>query len=141
MEVAETDDVAIVNGDTMFKVDLAQQLAFHRSKNAETTLALKKMTQFDRYGIVNIDAPGNITSFEEKQYRDEGMINGGVYFINRERFLARNLPDKFSFEKDYLEKFVKEKKFYGFESDSYFIDIGVPTDYDTAQADFKTLFR
>lgn len=141
MEMAETDDVAIVNGDTMFKVDLAQQLAFHRSKNAETTLALKKMKQFDRYGIVNTDAPGTITSFEEKQYRDEGMINGGVYFINRERFLARNLPDKFSFEKDYLEKFVKEKKFYGFESDSYFIDIGVPTDYDTAQIDFKTLFR
>ncbi|MCD6010396.1 MAG: nucleotidyltransferase [Flavipsychrobacter sp.] len=141
MEVAETDDVAIVNGDTMFKVDLAKQMAFHRSKNAETTLALKKMKEFDRYGIVNADASGVITSFEEKQYRDEGMINGGVYFINREKFLARKLPDKFSFEKDYLEKFVKEKKFFGYESDRYFIDIGIPTDYDLAQKDFKTLFK
>lgn len=141
MEAAETDDVAIVNGDTMFKVDLAKQMAFHRSKNAETTLALKKMKQFDRYGIVNAEASGIITSFEEKQYRDEGSINGGVYFINREKFLARNLPDKFSFEKDYLEKFVKEQKFFGYESDSYFIDIGIPTDYELAQKDFKTLFK
>lgn len=141
VDMAETDDVAVVNGDTMFKVDLVKQLAFHRSKHAETTLALKNMKQFDRYGIVNTEASGIITAFEEKQYREEGWINGGVYFINREKFLARNLPDKFSFEKDYLEKFVKEGKFFGFESDSYFIDIGIPTDYETAQTDFKTLFR
>src|ERR1700732_4854978 len=38
MEVAETDEVVVVNGDTMFKVDLAEQLAFHKSRNAATTL-------------------------------------------------------------------------------------------------------
>ena len=69
------------------------------------------------------------------------MINGGIYFINRELFVAKNLPEKFSFEKDYLERFAGEKKFYGFESNSYFIDIGIPADYTSAQEDFKTLFR
>ncbi len=141
MEVAETDDVAVVNGDTMFKVDLREQMKFHQSVHAETTLALKKMHQFDRYGIVNIEGNGVIRSFEEKQYREEGLINGGVYFINREAFLKRQLPEKFSFEKDYLEKFAGQKKFYGYENDSYFIDIGIPTDYDKAQVDFKTIFR
>ncbi len=141
MEEAATDDVAIVNGDTMFKVDLAAQLAFHRSKKAATTLALKKMHQFDRYGIVKTDSAGVITTFEEKQYREVGLINGGVYFINREAFMAKKLPPKFSFEKDYQEKFAQEKKFYGFESDSYFIDIGIPTDYANSQVDFKTLFK
>jgi D-glycero-alpha-D-manno-heptose 1-phosphate guanylyltransferase len=141
MEVAETDDVAVLNGDTMFKVDLAEQLAFHRSKNALTTLALKKMHRFDRYGIVNTDSKGVITSFEEKQYREDGLINGGVYFISREAFLAKKLAEKFSFEKDYLERFAPEKKFYGFESDSYFIDIGIPADYASAQEDFKTIFK
>ena len=141
MEVAETDDVAVLNGDTMFKVNLQEQYAFHKSNNAATTLALKKMQKFDRYGVVNTDAKGVITSFEEKQYKEEGLINGGVYFINREAFLAKNLPEKCSFEKDYLEKFVKEKKFYGFKSEDYFIDIGIPADYAAAQEDFKTIFK
>jgi len=141
MEVAETDDVAVLNGDTMFKVDMKEQYAFHKKNNAATTLALKKMHKFDRYGVVNTNPAGLITSFEEKQYKEEGLINGGVYFINREAFLAKNLPEKFSFEKDYLEKFLTEKKFYGYTSEDYFIDIGIPVDYAGAQEDFKTIFK
>ena len=140
MEVAETDDVAVLNGDTMFSVSLKEQLAFHKSSGAAATLALKSMQQFDRYGIVNTNDAGLITSFEEKKPTEEGLINGGVYFINREAFLAKDLQDKFSFEKDYLERFTNEQKFYGFRSDAYFIDIGIPDDYARAQEDFKTLF-
>ena len=141
MEVAETDDVAVINGDTMFSVNLREQMKFHRANKASTTLALKKMHQFDRYGVVNTDAKSVITSFEEKQYKEEGLINGGVYIINREAFLGKDLSGKFSFEKEYLERFVKEKKFYGYASDEYFIDIGIPEDYTRAQSDFKTLFK
>ena len=141
MEEAATDDVAVLNGDTLFMVDLQAQLKFHKGNNATTTLALKKMHKFDRYGIVNTDTSGVITSFEEKQYREEGLINGGIYIINREAFLAKKLPEKFSFEKDYLEQFTKEKKFYGFESDSYFIDIGIPEDYNRSQEELKTIFK
>lgn len=141
MSIAETEDVAILNGDTMFDVHLAELKRFHKSNNAEATLALKKMHSFDRYGIVNTDAKGIITAFEEKQFCEEGLINGGAYFINTDAFMKRELPDKFSFEKDYLEKFCGQRQFYGYISDSYFIDIGIPADYDKAQLDFKTLFR
>jgi D-glycero-alpha-D-manno-heptose 1-phosphate guanylyltransferase len=141
IEQAETDDVVVLNGDTMFVVDLKEQMKFHNANNAMTTRALKEMHDFDRYGIVNTNAIGLITSFEEKQYRKSGLINGGVYIINTEKFLARNLSEKFSFEKDYLEQFIGEKKFYGYKSDSYFIDIGIPVDYARAQEDFKTVLK
>lgn len=141
IEEAESDDIAVINGDTMFMVDLKEQLNFHKTNKAATTLALKEMHDFDRYGVVNIDGSDLITSFEEKQFRKTGLINGGVYIINKEQFLAKRLPEKFSFEKDYLEKFLKERKFYGFKSDEYFIDIGIPEDYARAQEDFKSLFK
>lgn len=141
IEEAVTDDVVVLNGDTMFKVDLREQMNFHRSHNAATTLALKKMHQFDRYGIVNVDGSSVIASFEEKQYREEGLINGGIYIIDRAAFLDKKLPAKFSFEKDYLERFTSERKFYGYQSDSYFIDIGIPADYEQAAIDFKTIFK
>jgi D-glycero-alpha-D-manno-heptose 1-phosphate guanylyltransferase len=141
IEEAGADDVAVINGDTLFTVDLKPQFEFHTSNGAAATIALKEMHDFDRYGVVNIDTAGVITSFEEKQARKSGLINGGVYIINRAAFLGKNLPDKFSFEQDYLEKFLNEKKFYGYKSDGYFIDIGIPADYSRAQEDFKTMFR
>ena len=140
IEQAETDDVVVVNGDTFFGVNLRQQMKFHIDSRAETTLALKEMTNFERYGTVTTNNKGVITQFSEKQKMDKGFINGGVYIINKEAFLKRNLPEKFSFEKDYLEKLLKENRFYGFASSEYFIDIGVPEDYAQAAVDFKTMF-
>jgi D-glycero-alpha-D-manno-heptose 1-phosphate guanylyltransferase len=140
MQQASADDVLVLNGDTMFNVELHELMAFHKSKGAIATLALKEMRQFSRYGIVNLDRDAVITSFEEKQYREEGLINGGVYVLNRTTFIRKQLSDRFSMEKDYFEKYVAEGSFYGMASKGYFIDIGVPDDYQKAQHDFKTLF-
>lgn len=133
-------NVAVLNGDTMFQVDMQALLSFHNSRNASATLALKKMKDFDRYGVVKTDGQDNIIKFQEKKYQPEGAINGGVYILNKQAVLAKSLPQKYSFEKDYLEAFVAEKQFYGFNSDAYFIDIGIPEDYHRSQEDFKTLF-
>ena len=141
IEEAAADDVVVVNGDTLFMADLKKLLDFHKTNKAETTLTLKEMRNFDRYGVVHANEAGIITSFEEKQPKDIGMINGGAYVINKERFLARQMPEKFSFEKDYLERFLTEWKFYAYVSEGYFIDIGIPADYTQAQDDFKSLFK
>ncbi len=138
---AETEDVLALNGDTFFDVDLSRLMAFHKSTNADTTLALKGMQHFDRYGVVTTDHTNCITSFEEKKHYDEGWINGGIYVINKAALEARQLPTIYSFEKSYLEAFVTERKFYGFKCADYFIDIGIPVDYQKAQDDFKKLFN
>lgn len=140
MEEAVADNVFVINGDTMFMVNLNTQMEFHRFCRSATTLALKKMQDFDRYGIVNTNMTRVITSFEEKQARESGLINGGVYVINARAFHAKHLPEKFSFEKEYLETYCGEERFYGYVADDYFIDIGIPEDYARAQEDFKTLF-
>lgn len=140
MERCRAKNVAVLNGDTMFAIDLHGMAEAHEQQAAEATIALKTMKNFDRYGIVRTAANGTISSFEEKAPRTQGSINGGVYLINRQAFLQHAFPQKFSFEKDYLERYVSEGRFYGWHSDSYFIDIGVPQDYEQAQQDFKTLF-
>lgn len=133
-------DVIVLNGDTFFDVPLNELLNFHLEKTAATTLALKPMKKFERYGSVHTDAAEKILSFEEKQYKEDGLINGGVYVIDRAEFLTKMNTEKFSFEKDYLEAFVREENFYGKRCDGYFIDIGIPEDYYKAQEDFKQLF-
>jgi D-glycero-alpha-D-manno-heptose 1-phosphate guanylyltransferase len=139
MQKATEDDVIVLNGDTMFCVDLEEMMQVHQQSNATTTIALKHLKYFERYGCVNVTPDHNITAFEEKKYCENGFINGGVYIINKTALLNKQLPTKYSFEKDYLEAFVSEGLFRGFESEAYFIDIGVPSDYRIAQEDFKTM--
>jgi D-glycero-alpha-D-manno-heptose 1-phosphate guanylyltransferase len=91
------------------------------------------MKDFSRYGVVELDTNNSVKDFKEKQYYDEGFINGGVYALNANKFLEEDLPGKFSFEKDYLEKFYRNRKIYGLVQDEYFIDIGIPEDYERAQ--------
>jgi D-glycero-alpha-D-manno-heptose 1-phosphate guanylyltransferase len=126
-------NVIITNGDTLYKADISALSDEHLINNANCTLCLKPMQSFDRYGVVEMNQSNIITSFKEKQFYKEGFINGGIYALNVQSFLNKNLPEKFSFEKDYLEKFYTERKFFGSVQNEYFIDIGIPEDYKKAQ--------
>jgi D-glycero-alpha-D-manno-heptose 1-phosphate guanylyltransferase len=130
-------NVLILNGDTLFKVDIQQLQAFHGSKDADCTIALKPMQHFDRYGIVELDEDNRISNFKEKQPYESGLINGGVYALDAERFLHVDLPQKCSFEKDYLEQFYTDRKMFGLVQYVYFIDIGIPEDFERAQGELR----
>ena len=126
------ENILIVNGDTLFKINVAALSHFHQQENADCTLALKPMKNFNRYGAVEINESGKVQSFREKQFYEKGWINGGVYILNVPFFLQLHLPRQFSFEKDYLERYCSSKKIMAIIQDEYFIDIGVPEDLERA---------
>lgn len=134
-EKASTNQVLVVNGDTLFSINVETVEAAHQQSKAACTVALKPMLQFDRYGVVELEPGSRIKSFREKQYYETGLINGGTYILDVANLLEKNLPQKFSFEKDYLERLYKDGIVYGVIQDEYFIDIGIPEDYAKAQAD------
>ncbi|MBQ6065659.1 MAG: HAD-IIIA family hydrolase [Clostridia bacterium] len=137
LERCETEDAIVVNGDTYFDVDLSALLRSHRETGAKLTLCLKKMTDFDRYGTVDMDEAGRIVGFREKKPVKEGLINGGVYAVGKSA-LPRLPEGRFSFEKEVLEPLAFPT--YGMVSDGYFIDIGVPSDYFRAQTEIPLRF-
>jgi D-glycero-alpha-D-manno-heptose 1-phosphate guanylyltransferase len=138
LEKATGENILVCNGDTLFKINIAELNNLHLKNNADCTLSLKPMHNFDRYGVVELNNEGLIISFKEKQFYTSGLINGGVYALNGKAFLKEDLPEKFSFEKDYLEKFVGNKNMYGLIQNEYFIDIGIPEDYERAQGELKS---
>lgn len=129
----EGKEAFIVNGDTYFDVDLAAFSQFHHDRQSRLSLALKPMQQFDRYGSIELDATQRISAFHEKQFCTAGLINGGIYLTNTDFLHSLSLPEKFSFEKEVLEPGAAAGHLYGFVSDTYFIDIGIPEDYEAAQ--------
>ncbi len=135
---ATEKDVIVLNGDTLFAVDVPQLYQAHLLHHSACTLSLKPMENFDRYGAVELNEDHSVASFTEKQYYRNGYINGGVYALNAASFLQEQLPEKFSFEKDYLEKKMNQQKLYGLVQDKYFIDIGIPEDFKRAQTEFAS---
>jgi D-glycero-alpha-D-manno-heptose 1-phosphate guanylyltransferase len=129
---ATEKNVLILNGDTLFSIQLPALTAFHEQHQSHCTLALKPMQHFERYGVVEITDTGAIKSFQEKRYYESGLINGGIYALQVAPFLKEGLPEKFSFEKDYLEKLYTVRPMYGVVQDEYFIDIGIPEDFEKA---------
>lgn len=129
--------VLVVNGDTLFKINLKKAWIGHNKHDSDCSLQLKPMENFERYGVVELNEDDSVANFKEKQFYKNGLINGGVYILNTEQFLAEELPTKFSFEKDYLEKYFETRKIYGAVQDEYFIDIGIPGDYFRVQQELK----
>lgn len=128
----------LLNGDSYFKSDLRALYKFHSEKDSKATLSLKKMHDFDRYGSVLMDNNGMISTFNEKQFCPEGLINAGIYLVEKQ--LIEIFPEeKFSFEKDILEKEVVNKTIYGQVFNEFFIDIGIPEDYARVQKNIEKL--
>jgi len=122
------DNVMVVNGDTWFPIDIGRFTSYHSKISAPITLALKRMANFSRYGTVDLRGD-TIVGFNEKKQCAEGLINGGIYMVNRSLMEGEWLPEKFSFETDILEKRVTDGSVHGVVFDAPFIDIGVPEDY------------
>ena len=128
----------VMNGDTMFRIDLQRFFEVHVEQLAEMTIALRNVDDASRYGQVEMTESGIITSFKEKSsQRMPGLINGGIYIIKTKYFKSFNHPEKFSFENDWMQKNVQSGDFLGQVFNDYFIDIGIPEDYKRAQAEFN----
>lgn len=144
LELAKTNTVLVLNGDSFFDIDIHTFTNHHISFNADCSLALRKVENAARYGTIELsEGDGNrgrkIISFKEKSNIEApGVINGGIYLLNKTVYLEKCPASKsFSIEKDYFETKHHALKIFGCLFTGYFIDIGVPEDYSKAQHDFK----
>ena len=126
----------ILNGDTLFEVDLAPMRRYHQARHAEVTIALREVAANSRYASVEIDKDGKITAFDNRaRTSGRALINGGVYLAESTAF-AGMLPESnepVSIEDQlYPRMLAAGGRIYGFPSHGRFIDIGIPEDYQRA---------
>ena len=135
LTLCKEKNIFIINGDTFFDVNL-QNLEL--DNNSKIQLSLKSMKNFNRYGCVETSEKGLVTTFTEKGYRESGNINGGIYLMSKNIIDEFDLEEKFSFEKFMQNNFeqlnISTKVF-----DNYFIDIGIPEDYQKAKSELNNV--
>lgn len=126
------DRIAVVNGDTLFEIELKALYAFHRDAGADVTIAVRAVGDMSRYGGVILDQKQRVRGFLEKGAGGPGIVNGGTYIIERGALSRSVAREVFSFEKEILEARVEQMRVFAMRSDAYFIDIGIPEDYRRA---------
>lgn len=133
IQISKEKNVIVMYGDIIANVNLEELMKTHIKSNADITITAKQMEKFDRFGTVEIEN-GFVKKFKEKQYTEKGYVNAGIYAINKKRYLskAKKLEERFSFEKDLLEKSTFKKIGY-YQYEGKFLDIGIPEDYKKAE--------
>ena len=128
-DLFDLDNAVIINGDTFVKMDYAK--FYQTMQNEKLGLSLKYVENASRYGLVKTEDDRAVEFTEKKDTDEAGFINDGIYYVEKTLF-DRELPQKFSFEKDILEKVITTMKPKFFKADDYFIDIGLPESYSQA---------
>nr|WP_314832910.1 nucleotidyltransferase family protein [uncultured Oribacterium sp.] len=127
------EEVLVLNADTYFPMDYQGLYHFHQENDGDFSLATRAVPDISRYGAVRRDAAGRILAWNEK-LEDGGQplageINGGIYVMKKS--LIAEIPEgKQSLEQDCIPKWLSGgKRIFGLPFDGYFMDIGIPKDY------------
>lgn len=132
--MANSENVLTLNGDTYVEYSLNEFLNFHIAKKADISILANHQKNLSRYGCLMIDKQTKkILSFEEKKEEKQGFINSGVYLMNKSVFDTFNLNCVFSLETDFFPLAIQTKNIFGYEISSPFIDIGTEDSYLKAQ--------
>lgn len=123
----KNERVLVLNGDTFVTLDY-QKLYAH---GTGLTLALREVTDTGRYGEVVV-TDGIIREFASGSAGKRGFINAGVYVVPPDIFAPYDMPEAFSFERDFMPHHLAELTPLAFMAEDYFIDIGIPEDYARA---------
>ncbi len=136
--MASRDRLLAMNGDSWCPVDLRALAQAHDAAGTLATLSLVRVADASRFGTVDLDAAGRVAAFVEKTGRTApGLINAGIYALDRRVLDAAPAVGSFSFEKEVLEARAGNGSLQGHVVDTpLFIDIGVPADYQRAQSLF-----
>ena len=97
IEMYDPDNVLILSGDHIYKMDYAEMLRAHLENDAACTIAVQQvsMAEATRMGIMRVDEHDLITEFEEKPKQPKSdLASMGIYIFNWKKLKAALIADE-----------------------------------------------
>ena len=126
--------VVILSGDHIYKMDYGKLVAYHEEKKADCTIAVidVPLEEASRFGILNTEADGHITEFEEKPKQPKSTkASMGVYVFNWDvlkKYLTeddKNEKSAHDFGKNVIPAMLgDQKRLFAWEFNGYWKDVG-----------------
>lgn len=131
--------VVIAQGNGIFKMQMGDMLQYHIDKNADITLAYRRMYDYTAeelsgLGIIRIDEDSRITDLQEKPLNPQSdLASIGVYMLRRtllisliEECIAHG---NYDFVKDIMIRKLDRLNIYGYEFRGYWRSISSVRNY------------
>ncbi|MDQ1279652.1 MAG: hypothetical protein QG670_914 [Thermoproteota archaeon] len=117
------DPILVVQGDNLFKLNLAGLVKEHERRKALMSIGLIKVENTEQYGVAKLGEDMQIKTFIEKPRKGEApsnFANAGIYLI------SPNINDVLL--KDDLKKIMSERNRldFGYDFIPYLVDHGYP---------------
>jgi glucose-1-phosphate adenylyltransferase len=132
------DQVLILSGDHIYKMDYGPMLRFHQEKNADLTVAVMKvpLEETERFGIMGVNEEDQVKAFYEKpKSRDKGTLASmGIYIFNTQVLIdhlvsgSRERND-LDFGKHVIPSMLGRSRVYAFAFEGYWVDVGTIQSY------------
>ena len=134
VDMYEPDDVLILSGDHIYKMDYAKMLAHHKKTGADCTISVMEVPWEDapRFGIMSVDGADTITEFEEKPVKPRSnLASMGIYIFSwrkLRRYLIEDEGDETSsndFGKNIIPKLLAGgERLSAYRFSGYWKDVG-----------------
>ena len=128
------DNVLILSGDHIYKMDYAAMLRFHEQRDSDCTIAVREvpLKEASRFGIMNTREDGSIYELEEKPKKPKSTnASMGIYVFKwsvLKAFLEADEADRTS-ENDFGKNIIPAilnagHKLYAYRFEGYWKDVG-----------------
>jgi mannose-1-phosphate guanylyltransferase len=119
----------VLNSDIICDYPFQKMIEFHKSHRAEGTIAVTRVEEPSKYGVVVYDQNGKVERFVEKPTEFvSNKINAGLYIFNNS-ILDRIQPKPTSIETEVFPGMARDQQLYAIELDGYWMDVGQPKDF------------
>ena len=145
IEIYDPENVVILSGDHIYKMDYADMLKQHLQSGASLTIAVQQvsMDEATRLGIMSVGPDGYINEFEEKPAHPKSdLASMGIYIFNWQKlrdYLVEDENDPDS-DKDFGKNIIPKmlaagEKLWPYRFDGYWRDVGTITSLWDANMD------
>jgi NDP-sugar pyrophosphorylase family protein len=127
-----------MNGDVLTTLNYADLFRAHIKSKAALTIACHRCNAKVDLGVIEFDGRMQVTGYREKPTSPYD-VSMGVYIFNR-RALENIAPGTYIDLPTIVEKLIGEQKTVKvYLSDTVWLDIGRPSDYEIASARFQSM--
>lgn len=124
----------VINGDSFHNINLMEMIKNHHSNFADVTVSTALAKESLRYGKVSFDKNWQITNYNDAKADKGDYMNSGIYLFSPKLKKSHVRKETICLDNDIVrELLLQNSRLFGYFSNNYFIDIGIPTDYETAQ--------
>ena len=144
IQESRAEQVLVLAGDHVYKMNYDDLVAFHREKGSEITLALYqgRLPDASRFGNVVLDAKDRVVEFAEKPEQPvSDLISMGIYVFNKNVLIeqlaadAQRIGSSHDFGRDIVPGLVGEVDMFGYRFTGYWRDVGTIEAYFDANMD------